>query len=74
MGDSTKDEEIRNERYKYCYEWRKVVLRHELWSQLPQEMVEKIAKKCIIDVFVYSFQLYPGEFQPSGYSELNLII
>lgn len=29
--------------FKFCYEWRKVVLRNELWSQLPPEIVEIIA-------------------------------
>lgn len=29
-----------------CYTWRKIVKRHEIWSKLPPELVEEIAKYC----------------------------
>lgn len=44
--------------YTACYEWRKVVLRSELWSNLPVEMIEYIAKACIVR--------NPFHRQPSG--------
>lgn len=35
--------------YQYCacYEWRKIVLRSELWNGLPKDMVEMIARLCV---------------------------
>jgi phage terminase small subunit len=33
--------------YNACYEWRKIVLRNEIWSQLPAEIVEIISRYCI---------------------------
>jgi hypothetical protein len=46
--------------YDACYEWRKVLLRNELWAQLPPEIIECIAKECIKITFI------PSLHQPSG--------
>lgn len=34
--------------YDACYEWRKVLKRNELWAQLPGELIEIIAKQCVV--------------------------
>ena len=47
--------------YTACYEWRKVVLKSDIWCNLPQEMVEQIAKACITT----------SEMQPSGSSNFS---
>ena len=47
--------------YTACYEWRKVVLKSDVWCNLPQEMVEQIAKACICIT----------EMQPSGSCNLS---
>lgn len=33
--------------YWACYEWRKIVLRSELWNRLPKELVDMIARLCV---------------------------
>ena len=45
--------------YNACYEWRKVVSRNELWSQLPQEIIEMVASECVVKRIV-------AQHQPSG--------
>jgi hypothetical protein len=44
--------------YNACYEWRKIAHISELWSQLPNEMIEMIARSCIVRQRI--------EYQPSG--------
>lgn len=53
LGETVKE-------YDACYEWRKVLLRNELWAQLPPEIIECIAKECIKIKFI------PSLHQPSG--------
>ena len=49
--------------YKACYEWRKVARVHEVWSQLPNELIEMIAQHCIVYVV----------YQPSGSCNMSRI-
>ena len=44
--------------YDACYEWRKVLKRNELWAQLPGELIEIIAKQCVV--------VREPVYQPSG--------
>ena len=52
-------------KYDACYEWRKISMKSELWSQLPFEMIEEIAYHCIIYTII--------EHQPSGMTNMSRI-
>ena len=39
--------------YDACYEWRKIVKHNALWSMLPNEMIELIARKCVEKTYMF---------------------
>ncbi len=50
-------------KYNACYEWRKIVLRNDLWKQLPQEMIESVARFCTVK----------DRYHPSGHCNFSRI-
>ncbi len=48
--------------YDACYEWRKVLLRSDLWSKLYHDLREYIARLCI----VYKHKPEHLSYLPSG--------
>jgi hypothetical protein len=44
--------------YDACYTWRKIAHVNDIWSQLPNELIEQIAQSCIVRRRI--------QYQPSG--------
>lgn len=42
------------QRYNACYMWRRISRSRTVWDQLPNEIIEMIARKCILPSVSYT--------------------